>query len=1065
MMVKCILVCFFSFLLLFLTNSSVEAQSPDHETGTLIITYHTGPSGQRLSRVRLVLTNEQQEQQMYPKGNAFTEEQQVYPSRTVVMKRVTPGKYSLKFLVPNADGLFEEVPDQEVIISKNSTTKVEKALTPRYATVRAFAVAQNSHPFTTLPEIVLKDQTGTVQAHSSQGKLIAHYLVPGTYTLFFEKIPPYKGLEPVTIQLKPYDEPDPFVGRYQWEGPEGSSERPSKSGDVSPESPKGTLLLVIRVNKALKEKGHLKFKIINDQGQESFLSEKTGEGEDEDYAILIQELPAGEYQLAALDASVPMESFAITANQTTIVQQSRRSSKADVAIRYRSRFFTPEPLIIYNVNGFLTVNSNMPHARWFLYRDNIRVFMGVGPVVNLQIQPGANYRVQAEEIEGYAVRVSPPFSFNLYNGGYATVNILYQRTYGYVDVRADFADPEGFEIAIKPPGDQPPIQIPLQPREGKIFWESAPLPTGFYEVFYKLPEDYEPLPAELIRVGRGQHVILRPRPVLASHLRVTANIPEAIFLLRRADGTEILRGGGIEYRFRGLKPGPYILSFSSEDPKAFIAPEEMRFNMSSFEQKEVKALYKLSGSLAIHTNVDFSTVQIRSLTGNERVMKEEIRSRYKVLNLPEGRYRLTFDPQGKMRPPDPIELEVQPSHTEEIHVVFTQEEAQQAHAASAPLIITSNIPDARFVVQKVQDGTREIIGRFSGKYVKVPLQPYQNYEIVFDSVPTYQEPEIIAVTALPESQTIQANYIPAQQTVFILEGRAIVGDPNPDPINALPPREVNVSSFAMGTYEVTNAQYADWLNKALKNHQIAYVEEADSRGQVLDLENRLLCKTFEADPYSQISVQAQTTESPQFISIAGKESHPVINVSWYGAVAYCHDNRCRLPTEAEWEKAAGMAIERPGEPLKKFRFGFGRDTIDRTWANYRDDTRPIEYFQVLTTPVGFYNGINLLPLHFGSKGQERTHLAKSPHGAFDMSGNVWEWVSDWYDAEYTKNLSNDNPQGPLDGTKKVVKGGCYDSLADGVRVFERLGLPPDHMDAFTGFRIAVDFTSELTEKR
>ena len=71
-----------------------------------------------------------------------------------------------------------------------------------------------------------------------------------------------------------------------------------------------------------------------------------------------------------------------------------------------------------------------------------------------------------------------------------------------------------------------------------------------------------------------------------------------------------------------------------------------------------------------------------------------------------------------------------------------------------------------------------------------------------------------------------------------------------------------------------------------------------------------------------------------------------------------------------------------------------------------------------------------------------------------MSGNVWEWVADWFTDNYVEALDSVNPKGPQSGTNKVVKGGCYDSLADGVRVTERLGLKPDHTDAFTGFRVA-----------
>ena len=125
--------------------------------------------------------------------------------------------------------------------------------------------------------------------------------------------------------------------------------------------------------------------------------------------------------------------------------------------------------------------------------------------------------------------------------------------------------------------------------------------------------------------------------------------------------------------------------------------------------------------------------------------------------------------------------------------------------------------------------------------------------------------------------------------------------------------------------------------------------------------------------------------------IPGKENYPVIEVTWYGAQAYCQDKGCRLPTESEWEKAAGMSLPKENEKGIRFKYGFGQDTIDRTWANYRENERSAAV-QVLTTPVGFYNGVNTLPLTADDRTPLKTHDAKSPSGAYDMSGNVWEWV-------------------------------------------------------------------------
>lgn len=296
-------------------------------------------------------------------------------------------------------------------------------------------------------------------------------------------------------------------------------------------------------------------------------------------------------------------------------------------------------------------------------------------------------------------------------------------------------------------------------------------------------------------------------------------------------------------------------------------------------------------------------------------------------------------------------------------------------------------------------------------------------------------------------------------SVLIPAGKSILGDPGVgEKINELSAKIVILNSFSISIYEVSNSQYARWLNQALKAGKIVYVGEGKNKGQVLDKQQNLLFKSTINDSYSQITVQQEGTSPYSFIPIKGKEVFPVVDVSWYGAMKYCEDNHCRLPTEAEWEKAAGMAQSGLNGEMKKFTYGFGQNEINPSWANYKNNSDSAQKFSVATTPVGFYNGINFIPNASidGSTVEQVTHLAVSPYGLFDMSGNVWEWVGDWFDANYYKNMSEDNPKGPSEGTKKVAKGGCYDSFSDGVRVTERIGLSPNHADLYTGFRTVVD---------
>lgn len=1066
---------FFSFFLplLLFFSSLTSAQYQEPETGTLIVSYQTGARGERLNRVRFLLKNEYQEQQMYPKGSAFLEDPST-PSRKVVLDGLPVGKYTFKFLIPNADNLFASVPEQEIVISKNSVTKIDQIINPQYATVKAFSLPSRESAFESVPEITLKDREGVVRAHSTLGRLIAHYLPPGKYTLTFEEIPGYQAPDPVAIDLQPNEEIAPIVGIYQcthMSEEKFSSNQPESLTDAADQESShqsfGTLLLVVQTPDSLSNLAPLRFKMINEKGEERELLQKMDQVEqadaiNEDPVILLQELPVGEYQLLSLGTDLPLENFTILDNQTTVVQQSisdNKSSKelAQLDIRKGLIYNQQQLPILYNQpNGYLTVNSNIPTAHWSLLRDNRIVYSGMGPVFNLQMQPGGNYQIKVEELEGFSVKVNPPYYFSFNGGDLVTADIFYLRTYGYLDIKGNFNDPDGFEVSIRAKGEQMPFKVPLKPKEGKLSWQSAPLPTGTYEISYQLPPTYEPMPSEIVQIRKGEHTLLRPTPVISGILHITANIPEAIYLLRKANNLKAWKGSGKEFIFKGLTPGSYILSFATDKPEDYIPPNEIRFNMNDFENKEFKVVYQFAGKLMINTNTEKSTVNIRSLSGFGRNIKEDIIGRSRSFALPEGRYRITFVSQGNIKPPEAVEIEIRPFRTEEITVNFSQAPKQEPEN-TGKLVINSNIAEAGFSIQKITESKKESIGHFTGKSVIVPLEAKENYEITFDRVPNYKTPDPITVSVtIGEQKTIQGKYTSEQSMELIPAGRAIIGDPNPNRTNELPSKVVNISAFSIGTYEVTNAQFAEWLNRAIRENKISYVDEADNRGQVVNLEGKLLFKTFESDPYSQISAQPNSVSKVTFMPLAGKDTYPVINVSWYGAKAFCQDHNCRLPSEAEWEKAAGMAPEKPNEPLKKFKFGFGRDTIDKSWANYKDNTRSIQYFQVLTTPVGFFNGTNLLPLSFDSKGQEMTNLAKSPYGAFDMSGNVWEWTEDWFDSSYTKKMTDIDPKGPETGTEKVAKGGCYDSLADGVRVAERMGLPLEYTDGFTGFRVASD---------
>jgi formylglycine-generating enzyme required for sulfatase activity len=152
------------------------------------------------------------------------------------------------------------------------------------------------------------------------------------------------------------------------------------------------------------------------------------------------------------------------------------------------------------------------------------------------------------------------------------------------------------------------------------------------------------------------------------------------------------------------------------------------------------------------------------------------------------------------------------------------------------------------------------------------------------------------------------------------------------------------------------------------------------------------------------------------------DNYPVIYVTWSMAKTYCEWRQARLPSEAEWEKAARGTDQRI--------YPWGAE-IDATFANYGESVGD-------TTPVGSYE-----------KG-------KSYYGVYDMAGNVWEWVADWYSDSYYQNAPSSNPLGPDSGELRVLRGGSKDMKPALVRTTARGSYDPNGIASDFGFRCAKD---------
>lgn len=214
-----------------------------------------------------------------------------------------------------------------------------------------------------------------------------------------------------------------------------------------------------------------------------------------------------------------------------------------------------------------------------------------------------------------------------------------------------------------------------------------------------------------------------------------------------------------------------------------------------------------------------------------------------------------------------------------------------------------------------------------------------------------------------------------------------------------PPHPVKLNSFYLSKTEVTNAQYAEFLNA----YQSDTVKTGRHAGKILILE----------DSTGVVKNDGKWTPAK------GYANHPVIYVSWYGAREFCKWKDARLPTEAEWEFAA-----RGGVKSKNYLYAGSDEPKEVAWFYPNADKKPHEVAQKAPNEIGIY----------------------------DMSGNVYEWVYDWF-AKYSS-TKEDNPTGPKTGNYKVIRGGSWYDYPSHLRVSNRNNYSPDYKSDLIGFRYA-----------
>jgi formylglycine-generating enzyme required for sulfatase activity/tRNA A-37 threonylcarbamoyl transferase component Bud32 len=248
----------------------------------------------------------------------------------------------------------------------------------------------------------------------------------------------------------------------------------------------------------------------------------------------------------------------------------------------------------------------------------------------------------------------------------------------------------------------------------------------------------------------------------------------------------------------------------------------------------------------------------------------------------------------------------------------------------------------------------------------------------------------------PERKEIK-NIQPIQTEMVVVTGGTFLRGSSDGNRDEMPQHQIVLPSFAIDIHPVTNEQFVRFL-EAMGG------EKDGNHHDIIRLRDSRIKRSG-----GKVSIES------------GYSKHPVVGVTWYGAVAYAKWVGKRLPTEAEWEIAARGGLENVLYPT-------GED-IEKTQANF---------FSSDTIAVMSY--------------------ASNAAGIYDMAGNVYEWCHDWYGYNYyeVSVQEPENPKGPLQGVYRVLRGGCWKSLKEDLRCSRRHRNNPGAVNGTYGFRCAAD---------
>lgn len=248
----------------------------------------------------------------------------------------------------------------------------------------------------------------------------------------------------------------------------------------------------------------------------------------------------------------------------------------------------------------------------------------------------------------------------------------------------------------------------------------------------------------------------------------------------------------------------------------------------------------------------------------------------------------------------------------------------------------------------------------------------------------------------PERREVK-NIQPMQTEMIVIPGGSFYRGSKDGNRDEMPRHQITLNSFAIDIHPVTNEQFVRFL-------EVMGGEKDSNHQDIIRMRDSRIKRTG-----GKLSIES------------GYSKHPVVGVTWYGAIAYAMWVGKRLPFEAEWEIASKGGLENVLYPVG--------DDIEKTQANF---------FSADTTAVMSY--------------------APNSYGLYDMAGNVYEWCHDWYGYNYYEMSVQEpeNPKGPLQGVYRVLRGGCWKSLKEDLRCSRRHRNNPGTVNGTYGFRCAAD---------